>query len=697
MTTRTGVLRALAARLGRAERLVLVLLGVAGSVWLVAGAVAVVIVAPVLAAVLAVPTVVVAIAAAVLVGARLRRRRADRRHPQVGGPLGATVGHHPDTVGVVLDSAAPDRRRAAELLAERGSATQLLLAGQASRATLHRDALALRATRGRLDAASLLAVGPGAENDLDPIALVALARVVGASDDRPPGYVDLLVGAAELADAIPDADRVALVGLLIEVGAFDAARRLHAHPGRSSWGRTAATIDLRNPHLVDDGDTASWLAALNASFAATGLEPVALVGAADRPPFERLQAPDAAAGSVHGPLVSVVMTVHRPGPGTLRAVESVRAQTWADWELLVIDDASGSGFDATLDAVAALDARVRVVRADANAGTYVRRNDGIDLARGEYLTFHDSDDWSHPRRLETQVRALEGRPRSPGVVVTALRATDELGLWQHRGADLRLCEPSLMVRREHALAQAGFFDPVRRGGDVEYRERLGAASGAAVDFVRTAAPLVLMRADPSSLSGGDFAEGWAHPARVAYRSLHRRSRRRGDPLRRGRDAVLPYAAPDHLTGADRRHEHDLVLLADLADPRAARRDRRRIVELVTRARGAGLSVAVRAASSPLTASADRDLDARLLDAILDAGAELRVLGERIAARELVVVDPAVVLVFPDGVDDGAEVERVTVLPPGGRRRFPAPKKLVDAIVRERWGRDAVWADAPTLG
>lgn len=688
------------ARLTRAERVVLVLLALQPVVWLVAGFVALGSAWPVLALGLGVPLAALVVAAALLAIARLRRRRRALAHPQLGGLLGASIGEHVDTAGLALDSALADRRRAVERLAASATSNELLLAGQASRALLLRDALALRATAGRFDLAALLAVAASSDEagwrDVDAAALAALVRVLASSSERPEGFSGLLGAAVRLAPAIAEPHRVALAGILIEEGDLEGARRVLAAGGRASWGRRAAETDLLNPALSSEGDSVAWLAAFNAPFAASGLEPIALVGDAGRVPFDRLAAPTAAPGSVRGDLVSVIMTVHRPDSAVVGAVASIVAQTWSDWELLVVDDASGAEYDAVLDEIAALDARVRVIRAASNAGTYTRRNDGWDAAVGEYVTFHDSDDWSHPRRLELQVRALEARPAAPGVVVSAVRVTSDLGLWQHRGADLRLCEPSLLVRREGALRTAGYFDEVRRGADVEYRERLGAVAGADVVFLRTAGPLVFMRADRATLSGGDFSEGWAHPARIVYRSLHRASRRRPGSLRRDRGASRTFPAPDHLTGRDVLHDHDLVLVADLGSGRVRRRDRRRLVAWVARARRAGRSVAVRPASTALTASADRDLDARLLTALLDAGAEVRVIGERVAAREVVITDPELLLAFPEGIDDGADVDRVTILDPVARRS-PISRRLVEELVRRRWGVDPSWAPEPSLG
>src|SRR4051812_7778207 len=96
------------------------------------------------------------------------------------------------------------------------------------------------------------------------------------------------------------------------------------------------------------------------------------------------------------PLVSIVLPTYNRADVIGRAIDSVRAQTFLDWELLVIDDGSTDG---TADVVTGIDQRVRLLR-QPNGGTYVARNYGLVQARGRYLTFLDSDDAWLPHFLE---------------------------------------------------------------------------------------------------------------------------------------------------------------------------------------------------------------------------------------------------------------------------------------------------------
>lgn len=112
--------------------------------------------------------------------------------------------------------------------------------------------------------------------------------------------------------------------------------------------------------------------------------------------------------------VTVVIPVHDRAHLLRRAIDSVRAQGIDDWELLVVDDASVDGPDAVVAGLA--DGRVRLVRLEENRGAPVARNRGIELARGRFVAFLDSDDEWLPGKLERQLTMLEGDDRPDAVI-----------------------------------------------------------------------------------------------------------------------------------------------------------------------------------------------------------------------------------------------------------------------------------------
>lgn len=124
------------------------------------------------------------------------------------------------------------------------------------------------------------------------------------------------------------------------------------------------------------------------------------------------------------PKISVIVPVYNVEPYLEKCVESVLAQTEADWELLLIDDGSTDQSGALCDTLAGQDARIQVIHQE-NQGLGGARNTGIGQARGDWLLFVDSDDWIDPQTLE---KSLEAATREEAdLVVFGLRNVDEQG------------------------------------------------------------------------------------------------------------------------------------------------------------------------------------------------------------------------------------------------------------------------------
>ena len=108
-----------------------------------------------------------------------------------------------------------------------------------------------------------------------------------------------------------------------------------------------------------------------------------------------------------GVKVSVIMPVYNAGQYLREAIDSVLAQTFRDFELILVDDGATDGSGAVCDEYAAKDARVRV-RHGRNGGICASRNVGMDLARGKWLAFCDHDDYMEPEFLSKLVSCVDG-------------------------------------------------------------------------------------------------------------------------------------------------------------------------------------------------------------------------------------------------------------------------------------------------
>src|SRR5690606_11817597 len=115
------------------------------------------------------------------------------------------------------------------------------------------------------------------------------------------------------------------------------------------------------------------------------------------------------------PLVSVVIPAYDAQPFIAAAVASACAQTHRALEVLVVDDGSRDRTAAIVEALAARDPRVRLLRRP-HRGVAAARNRAIEEARGEYIAPLDADDIWLPAKIERQLRALERAPAGTGLV-----------------------------------------------------------------------------------------------------------------------------------------------------------------------------------------------------------------------------------------------------------------------------------------
>ncbi len=165
------------------------------------------------------------------------------------------------------------------------------------------------------------------------------------------------------------------------------------------------------------------------------------------------------------PKVSILLAVYNGARYLSEAIESILAQTFADWEFIIIDDASKDATPEVLNRYT--DPRIVRLHNDKNLGLARSLNRGLSLARGEYIARQDADDVSLPQRLAQQVAYLEVEPRT-GLVGTTAIWTNEAGetseIWQQPINNAQIQERllqyccfmhgSVMMRRQ-ALTEVG--------------------------------------------------------------------------------------------------------------------------------------------------------------------------------------------------------------------------------------------------
>ena len=203
------------------------------------------------------------------------------------------------------------------------------------------------------------------------------------------------------------------------------------------------------------------------------------------------------------PLVSVIITAFKCGDHLRASVESLLRQSIANVEILIVDDCSPDDTFVVAAQFAARDRRVRALRTASNSGTYVAKNLGLLHARGRYVTFQDSDDISHPRRLELQLQPLLADAALAATTCHYCRIDEDSGqLLLNRGAKSRAGLISLLFERQRVLDTAGFFDCVRVNADDEFKTRVKRGFGnKAIRELEDCLYFALLRAEGLTVAG----------------------------------------------------------------------------------------------------------------------------------------------------------------------------------------------------
>lgn len=209
---------------------------------------------------------------------------------------------------------------------------------------------------------------------------------------------------------------------------------------------------------------------INAVFRRSGLAPLARRDP-DRPlGLDNLVAAEPMSCDFDIGLVSVIMPAYLSEETIATAVGGLQAQSYRNLEIIVVDDCSPDGTGAVVERLAAADPRVRLVRMPQNGGAYPARNRGLEEARGEFLTTHDADDWSHPEKIERQLRAMHDDPGLMGVSTHWVRCRPDLRFtynWRLGDWLVHWSHSSFLFRRQ-VYEDLGGWDNVRVSGDTEF-------------------------------------------------------------------------------------------------------------------------------------------------------------------------------------------------------------------------------------
>lgn len=105
--------------------------------------------------------------------------------------------------------------------------------------------------------------------------------------------------------------------------------------------------------------------------------------------------------------VSIIMPSYNSQEFIAQSIESVLAQTYQNWELIIVDDCSLDNSNKTIEKYLNRDSRIKLIKLERNSGPAVARNRGIEEAQGRYIAFLDSDDMWSKQKLSRQLAYMQ--------------------------------------------------------------------------------------------------------------------------------------------------------------------------------------------------------------------------------------------------------------------------------------------------
>ena len=338
-----------------------------------------------------------------------------------------------------------------------------------------------------------------------------------------------------------------------------AAANLAAHIKLSSVPDLGATLQLQ------------WI---NAALALKELEPVFLNPALGDTPFDQLDCTLGEPTEIVSPMmVTVIVPAFNSEAWLPTAMRGLLGQSWQNLEVIIVDDSSTDGTLSVAKVIAKQDSRVTVLANETNLGAYASRNKALELAKGHYVTVHDADDWSHPRKIERQVLAFDSNMKMVANMSRSVRIDpSSMKFFAQYGREiLRQNSSSLMFKRNPVLAELGYWDEVKFGADTEYHHRINAKYGMGSAPTINEGLLSFTRFHSESLTGGgknSTLRGIIGARRDYVRKFtdwHEQSKLtdRGLYLERATQK-RPFVIPTSSAGSSAGEIYDLILVANLA-------------------------------------------------------------------------------------------------------------------------------------
>ena len=564
-----------------------------------------------------------------------------------------------------------------------------------------RDSFALAATRGALGLNGLqdnLIYLRFADNDreyrnffryLDVASLIGLARIVAhqmfsESDCELAELLFFSVLRAKGIHAFEPKDIYLYAEVLAEQGFHAAASQLYIDAKLSKKDRIQVALMRANAVRSKESVGIHWLSVVNDMYHNQGLFGIEVVDGESLAPMDRLRSLGHPIRTIEGPLVSILIPTFEGAERIRTAIDSLVNQTWKNIEVIVIDDGSGEENLRQLRKICADYPEVKLLEQGINQGTYMARNRGLQESRGQFITVHDDDDWSHAQKIELQAQKLVDDPELVADLTKHVRATEDLEFLRiNKNPTLAQKNMSSLMFRRSVFEKIGSWDEVNRGGDAEFYDRVRRVLKGKIALAGTL-PMSFTRTHTASLTSGELRRGYMEPARRFYHATYLHRQR--EWVKTGTKPSGSGSIPENMKPGKRNLALgllDLVVVTDFATDNDTTAN---AIREACAAADQGLAVGVINMYSAANGG-----NIMILDSVLDAIESHQLLplsiSDRVEVKSLLIFDPAV-LQHSEGLKSQVQ--------PRGLKLIMDKKLDSDHVAGRTFSRETVIKNAKSL-
>lgn len=387
------------------------------------------------------------------------------------------------------------------------------------------------------------------------------------------------------------------------------------------------------------------LAIINQVYKQFNLQPI-YFSSEEETSYDDLQTANEAQPILKETKISVILPAYNCEVGIKTAIESMQAQTWQNFELLIVDDCSTDETYQVAKAYEAKDERIKVLQTPTNSGPYIARNIALKEATGDFVTVNDADDWSHAEKLAIQAKHLLKHPEVIANTSQLSRLTEGLQFYRRgtRGRYLFSNMSSLMFRRKEVLEKIGYWDNVRFAADGEYKRRMILAFGQEAVVDLPTGPLSLPRQTETSLTGSSafgyngYFTGVRREYVASFTHYHQKNKLYYPDIQTERLFPVPKPMLPDRPNPKTYREIDLVFAADFYQ--LSKRSKNLLLEDIAKNKQLGLRTGL-VQLTTYNLSKQKQFDADIRQVIDGEQVQMLVYGEHIKTNIVIIRTPKV--------------------------------------------------------